>query len=63
MYIEPNIKSSYNEYNIGKTIYDIIFENNNYSLTKNGVKKQTLLECNSRNILRVQELVGTMNIN
>ena len=43
--------------------YDIIFENNNYSLTKNGVKKQTLLECNSRNILRVQELVGTVNIN
>ena len=43
--------------------YDIIFENNKFSLTKNNIQKQVLLECNSNNLHRVQQLVDTRNIN
>lgn len=43
--------------------YDIIFENNKFSLTKNNIQKQVLLECNSDNLHRVQQLVETRNIN
>ena len=42
--------------------YDIVFENNQFILTKNNIQKQVLLECNSRNLNRVQQLVGTTTI-
>ena len=43
--------------------YDIIFKNNKFFLTQNNIQKQVLLECNSNNLHRVQQLVDTRNIN
>ena len=43
--------------------YDIIFENNKFFLTQNNIQKQVLLECNSNNLHRVQQLVDTRSIN
>ena len=37
MYIEPDIKSSYNKHNIGKTIYNIIFEKKPDNILEFGV--------------------------
>ena len=42
--------------------YDIIFKNNKFILTKNNIEKQVLLECNAKNLNRVQQLVGTTTI-
>ena len=37
MYIEPDVKSSYNENNIGKTIYDIVYKRKPYRVLEFGV--------------------------
>jgi len=42
--------------------YDIIFKNNQFILTKNNIQKQVLLECNAKNLNRVQQLVETTTI-
>ena len=42
--------------------YDIEYSNNNYILTKNGIKKQVLLECNPTNLQKITNLVGTKNL-
>tara|TARA_B100001123_G_C15321192_1_gene1027965 strand:+ start:863 stop:1411 length:549 start_codon:yes stop_codon:yes gene_type:complete len=42
--------------------YDIIYSNENYILTKQGVKKQTLLECNQNNLQKIISLAGTVSL-
>ena len=43
----------------GRGLYNIIYENENYILTRDREKKQVLLECNPTNLNTITNLVGT----